>query len=752
MPKRKKNKKIFTKKRLIIASIVVLLILTIGYLINIQVSFLVRDELHVELTPTYSRTATENNGTVLLNFTIKNNNFWFCNSHCSLSLYDPYTRKYIFKDNEKTMKSNTEAELNIPIKLNVKGTGQRLFYLEAECNNVRGGLCVTKESIVARSALAVVDYTLTASEQRKVPELKDKLSIYADAMNNVEALIANNKNILNDINGSIFDVSKVSIDKVEQLKEELVIAQTTWKSELYEEIKVNSIEELNSIVENQKSTNEELLSKVGLYNSIIETIDNIQIENITDVDIAEEIEVISATLQNVRYPNVERIYSRILHLSNISKKLIEENNRKRQLLEQMTIEYIDANTILINKLSRLFNSTGNTCSDIKIIDAKLNRNVTHSVSGEVISGFKHSLQDENATVEIEKDKVIINGTINVTNVWNYSLSDFYQLLTFDDSRTDELVSFHCTNKTNNISVNIVDNKPIIISNATSAVEQVAFDSNLAKCCIAGQCNTCSMEKVPYPTLLLHGHLMNKDNPIEQSLSSFAKMQKKLSIEKDMINGGQLDLQRTQLDGYWTGMSEPIVFRASYYYLTYYDLEFSTALARKKESIETYAIRLRELIDIVKTHTGAEKVNIVAHSMGGLVAREYLLLFGENNVENLILVGSPNNGVKGRVMGLCDTFGAEKECLEMSEGSIFLKKLNQFTPKSTNVVMIYGTGCSLDGEDGDGVVTVANAKLEYARNIQINGTCDDYFGVGLHSDMLNPEKHSEVYETIAELLQ
>jgi len=54
--------------------------------------------------------------------------------------------------------------------------------------------------------------------------------------------------------------------------------------------------------------------------------------------------------------------------------------------------------------------------------------------------------------------------------------------------------------------------------------------------------------------------------------------------------------------------------------------------------------LKDKIDYVKQITGSSKVDIVAHSMGGLVARAYVeLLDYENDIDQLIFLGTPHNG-------------------------------------------------------------------------------------------------------------
>src|SRR5690606_28470836 len=59
----------------------------------------------------------------------------------------------------------------------------------------------------------------------------------------------------------------------------------------------------------------------------------------------------------------------------------------------------------------------------------------------------------------------------------------------------------------------------------------------------------------------------------------------------------------------------------------------------------YATDLAEMIDDVLRVTGASKVDVVAHSMGGLVTRSYLAFLGGNEkVERVMLLASPHLGV------------------------------------------------------------------------------------------------------------
>lgn len=60
-------------------------------------------------------------------------------------------------------------------------------------------------------------------------------------------------------------------------------------------------------------------------------------------------------------------------------------------------------------------------------------------------------------------------------------------------------------------------------------------------------------------------------------------------------------------------------------------------------IERYVEPLAQRIDAVLAATGAERVTLVGHSMGGLVARAYLRRCGADRVKRLITLGTPYGG-------------------------------------------------------------------------------------------------------------
>jgi triacylglycerol lipase len=90
------------------------------------------------------------------------------------------------------------------------------------------------------------------------------------------------------------------------------------------------------------------------------------------------------------------------------------------------------------------------------------------------------------------------------------------------------------------------------------------------------------------------------------------------------------------------------------------------------------------VEKLKKETGAEKVDIVAHSMGSLNSRWYIKFVagGEANVDDWVSLGGPNHGTSSA--NACFS----TSCVEMRVGSTFLSELNagDETPGTVN----YGT--------------------------------------------------------------
>ncbi len=151
--------------------------------------------------------------------------------------------------------------------------------------------------------------------------------------------------------------------------------------------------------------------------------------------------------------------------------------------------------------------------------------------------------------------------------------------------------------------------------------------------------------------------------------------------------------------------------------------------------ESYAVRLKEVVDNVLVSTGAKKVILVAHSMGGLVCRAYIKwLGGDKTVFKILTIGSPNHGIANDGRAMLEQLGNKSSWqfgghyLEMSANANFNGKsytdwLNdgwesQCKAAGVQYATIAGNynpwnfGIRI-GNDSDGVIDSGSARLDGA---------------------------------------
>jgi triacylglycerol lipase len=125
---------------------------------------------------------------------------------------------------------------------------------------------------------------------------------------------------------------------------------------------------------------------------------------------------------------------------------------------------------------------------------------------------------------------------------------------------------------------------------------------------------------------------------------------------------------------------------------------------------TNAQGLANFVNNVKARTGASKVAIVNHSMGGLVSQYYLkVLGGHSNVSHLASIAGANHGTT--FAGACLIYTT---CQQMYPGSSFISQISSGdeTPGSTRYATWYSacdgiilpyTSTRLDGATNNNVL-------------------------------------------------
>src|SRR3989344_3619693 len=278
------------------------------------------------------------------------------------------------------------------------------------------------------------------------------------------------------------------------------------------------------------------------------------------------------------------------------------------------------------------------------------------------------------------------------------------------------------------------------------------------CCSFGKCepcckdNECLNDESYYPVIFLHGHSFKSWDSPEYSLDAFNGV--RTALYNEGFRDGGMMLPGTPKSNYQAGELGKVktiaTLKTTYYYNVYDSNGNLLRGPSKQESIDAYAKRLDDVVESVKYRTGRSKVNIVSHSMGGLVARDYIKNFGgDASVNKLIMIGTPNHGIYGQVDSFCSVTGATTECGQMKSDSQFIASLNSGDETYGNVeyYTIAGSGCLLGGIDGDGISRTESVQLKGATNVKINGKCEGTLDRDFHSNLLDVTKYPQTLNHI-----
>ena len=122
-------------------------------------------------------------------------------------------------------------------------------------------------------------------------------------------------------------------------------------------------------------------------------------------------------------------------------------------------------------------------------------------------------------------------------------------------------------------------------------------------------------------------------------------------------------------------------------------------------IDLYADQLHRQIETCIEDTGSETVQLVTHSMGGLVARAYLQRYGSRRVGKLITLACGHHGT--RIARL----GPGKNAREMEPGSAWLAALEE--PAPAPVVTVWAAQDNF-------IAPQTSSRLAGAREIMLTG--------------------------------
>ncbi len=754
-----------------------------------RLNLMIKEDIILEIEDNYESAWLKYGESYEFKTEVEINNYWLCTAVCEQEIMDIHSGEILFNETFYVT-NNKKRTATIDIYPH-KGYGQSIYQYEIKCQNIPSSRCPASNDTYVRKNTLIINHEPNDLQKALIDE---SIHLFDNISHNVahaELNIDNATNILYNVDVNFKEYTKKEASRYSSILKNLNDAEEDifleWKKDEYE----NAYEKINYIYDSSKelfANTSELLDDIRRTVDKHNTIVNMHRSNLYKASIIKEMlkyypgkidefrndAMTSLQLVNINTVKMNKLsdYDALLREAQLEGTSIDYTMRLfNQKTEQTRPDYADL--YLADALSCVVLGCNQTPINHSIdgIDDAKNRCVLYDgiiprfIEAQNITAgnrdrYNGSLQyfdirekrhmmamldDFKANDSIINERIMryisnINESINAINDSNIiflddaSISGPYYSLRFQPM-IDVLnnISAYCGRPSQNFSFDDYNIYEQVIPEFNQPLDITKISQPIKKCCFFGECKQCGTDK-KNPIVLLHGHSFNQKNSAYQSTDIFN------GLEPRLVSEGYVSL------GIWKPYSEQrnaiqenAIFKPTYYITTYIDVLGTSTIQSKDESIEEYADRLKDTIDNIKLITGSDKVDIVAHSMGGLVTRRYIQEYGPYDIDNLILIGTPNNGITDRVYSICKIFGNEKECDEMHQGSEFMKKLNESYPMPKTSLII-GKGCDMQGKDGDGVVTVESSKLGNYKTYYIEGNCTS--ASFLHNSMLNREDVSK----------
>lgn len=706
--------------------VIILLVLFLGTYIYTYVQLFLKGGVTISIDPAQRFILTDKKDVEDIAFTIEIQNRLFCSAECIYEFRDLSSENVLDKN---TFIGKGETKINKTYSLipPPKGTGQLAYEFYVECINKGSLFCHSGNEKKVKSSFVTLGYELSLTERDFMESVRDRFLSFLELMLKTDEQIQFLNYTLDKVK-VLVPHTVLNVDQINTAIDFLVLQTDTlkeiWKQEDYyilDTFLQNSSLALTQTIQEVNLLEKDVNNFMIEHNQTAEQLESFQ----SNFDLIGEIEMASFVLGNL--VNVESVF-----ISPYVTLIADFNQSNYSSLQDIQLRE--------DSLEKSFNRTL-SLSKRRLVDALiegrslLEENVT--IDGENISESISLITDVCSEL-----KNIINSSAGVISYINkkcsYTLPEKINVSTYNFTivRLSTEGNFTLLPR---ITLELFEHKPI--------------------CCIFGQCKECcdrqecTDDPLFYPLLFLHSHAVSTESSIEYSLAGFEEIRKKL-LEDGYIDAGTVfptENVSEDEEGYLGRFGKPVMVGTTYYVDAYNEKGEFISIPSKSESIKSYAARVDKSIEIIKKKTGAKKVNIIAFSMGGLVARKYLVDSGEDSVNKLITIGTPNKGTSGRIESFCPVTGSETECLEMASTSSFINELNKPTnkPKQVKVYTIIGKGCSMSGQDGDGAVLSDNAELPYALSFEIEGTCSTT--KTLHEELRDINKYPRVYDVLKGIL-
>lgn len=777
---RKKQKSSKGKFLIFIIVLIVIIILAFSYF-KINLRLILGDELNIDLSPNEKVYSVINNQEVPIDFSLKLDRSPQCKSACQIELWGLSQEKQLLAIS-KNLDSGNSFNQTFRIKSPDKIRGQTYYQIKAKCQNIKTIICRSSQVWQSQSALLIFQNELSPINKEKEDLIYQNLNEFQNSLSQTAQNLENNNQLIEQLPPSWTEKDSLKF-KRETIKTKLDQNQVLFETNLnyfknyqFDSADITSaskiIESQNLLLAESGSVQKEILNLIFLRN---------QSQNLFD-KILQNKEILNHWINDYQnesagFSELNQFYNNLTILTKIKSHLKNEINHSETALTQEIKEFNqsfddhlrfiqsqhDQRTYAANYLQFILSKTKNLTLVKKNFQCPYYLHQIQSLPKNIaanISKAKELAKQELVSNAEKYGKAIISNNTNPMDMKEKYI-EYYSQIEIELTDSQKVIQSECLNKNASYDWSRFNwlKENISLLNLNLIVEPKNFTpidlpKNLPRCCLFNNCSDCQNNPGNnYPIIFLHGHAVDKNNLPSASLNTFSMIQEKMQ-EDQILNAGELNLKELSPEaGIFNGINFPLTFRTTYYYLPHFRFGKYALAVQKSERIENYALRLKDLIEMVKQKTGKDKVMIVAHSMGGLVARDYLYLFGTNNVETVILINTPNHGIDGKIAEYCGVLGAKKECEDLQAGSPFLSVLNSAPLPEIKRIVISTSGCLMENDQmGDGIVALKSSFLDGAVNYQINGTCSGTLGTDLHSAILNPYQYPEVYRILREELK
>ncbi len=789
-------------------SILILLTVTILFFLfgtqtYLYINFLLGNNVVVKLdvSPQLLKISQEETNSIKIKASVATNPF--CSASCSLEVINLASETTLLQE-EATLRPGLGLDREVTITAPQKGHGTLPIQVELQCQGVKTFLCHTDGKPTTRNLLVMGEYSLNNENLQLKQNIAADLTAKIELLTLLKQNISQHSAALKEINDTLeTELMFLEIEEANQtyntILEEYQQYRSLWLSEEYNQLNLKlSSQSVEQEIDMIITTLTKVRDNIEQYNQSITTMENTGfiLSALSETKVINQSLLTEIQTQIKEYNNAtEQFNSRTSHP--VKQFLAQDHKQKTTILQNKTKVQNDVDALSLAIKSKVITAIlceeAKTCistptiSDLAI-ESPANLSsacaTTHQLRA-AATAITPALQQD-ATTQNYPTTIEFLETINKlsNNAQQEKINDLVSTIPLDTPNTillQKLLPFQRPVKTKEfpkydltpavllkvlesvpsecelakpeIAILPITVKKITAQNSTTPTEPIiSFPEPPAQCCIGKACQPCCTEiscrenASYYPIIFLHGHAFNKDASFEYSLDAFNGIQQKLQ-QDGYLNAGAVSLytQKDLPEGEFGLFNVPLTLKASYYVDVFQTAENYVTVQTKSENIDVYALRLKEIIDTIKYQTGRPKIIIVGHSMGGLVARRYMQIFGSENIAKLITISTPHQGLQGSIASYCDIIGEQRECADLNADSVFMNKLTHGGLPPIPVTTIIGTGCDMDGEQGDGIVTESAGQLIGAKKYLVTGTCTTF--APLHTEMLDMNTYPEVYEII-----